>query len=283
MVLNENKLNIINYFKNIYKFLGEKYCFISGAFVIEDNLENLLNLLKSVHNHSLKILGLTFAYTHNKYNKNNMETLNEIHIDDKKYDFVVKCKCLNSSEENLVERIIRNIKWYKFTQNQNKYIYVKLEDYPTFSLEHKKQAKQRYGIGKEATCLLTRREDCDKDEGKSSGEGCRYNKKISTEINKPFETPEKIIIDDSIYTITETYKRQGDEVFIPQVLNDYLMKNNNPTIKLDFEYNNENNSIIVKNFDAFVGGKRATRKRGTIRKRATRKHATSKKRTTRKK
>ena len=46
-MVNQNKLILKKYIEEIYKFLGEKYCFVSGAFVIEDTDKKLFKLLNS--------------------------------------------------------------------------------------------------------------------------------------------------------------------------------------------------------------------------------------------
>jgi len=261
-----NKYKIKNYIENIYKFLGDKYCFVSGAFVIQDDQQHLLTLLQSVKNHSLKMLGTAVIYSHTKYKAPGQE-MYEIHFSDK-YNFILNCKCTGLDEH--IYRPVRNIKWYPFNANGNNYIYLKLENYATKTLGHLLEAKDRYGKGKKIACVKSRREDCDKE--KETGEQCRYK---DAETNKPFESPEKIIINGVEHIVLETHGRKGDEAFIPQVLNDYLIDNND--MNLLFNYNADNNSVSIQS-KLPSGG---SRKRSTIRKRSTnRKRSTIRKRST---
>jgi len=272
-----NKYKIKNYIENIYKFLGDKYCFVSGAFVIQDDQQHLLTLLQSVKNHSLKMLGTAVIYSHTKYKAPGQE-MYEIHFPDK-YNFILNCKCTGLDEH--IYRPVRNIKWYPFNANGNNYIYLKLENYATKTVGHVLEAKDRYGKGKKIACVKSRREDCDKE--KETGEQCRYK---DAEPDKPFESPEKIIINGVEHIVLETHGRKGDEAFIPQVLNDYLIDNNEDT--LNFYYNVDNNSVSIQS-ELPSGG---TRKRTTIRKRTTKfrkrttkfrkRTTTTRKRTTRK-
>ena len=273
-----NKYKIKNYIENIYKFLGDKYCFVSGAFVIQDDQQHLLTLLQSVKNHSLKMLGTSVIYSHTKYKAPGQE-MYEIHFPDK-YNFILNCKCSGLDEH--IYRPVRNIKWYPFNSNGNNYIYLKLENYATKTLGHLLEAKDRYGKGKKIACVKSRREDCDKE--KETGEQCRYK---DAEPNKPFESPEKIIINGIEHIVLETHDRKGDEEFIPQVLNDYLIDNNNKNLL--FNYNADNNSVSIQ-LKLPRGGTRKrttkTRKRTTTRKRSTTKtrkrSTTTRKRSTRK-
>ena len=261
-----NKYKIKNYIENIYKFLGDKYCFVSGAFVIEDDQQDLLELLQSVKNYSLKLLGTKVIYTHTKY-KAPGQNMSEIHFSDK-YKFKLSCKCTDLNE--YISRPVRNIKWYPFTTNRKNYIYLKLETHGTKTLGHVIEARVRYGPGKKIECVKSRREDCDRE--KESGEQCRYK---LADPNKPFESPETIIIEGERHNALETYTRKGDEEFIPQALNDYLIANNDKNLL--FSYDSTNNSVSIQK--EVQGGvrkrSRTTRKRSrsrNVRKRTVRKH-----------
>jgi hypothetical protein len=78
-------------------------------------------------------------------------------------------------------------------------------------------AFKRYGKGKAPTCIKSRREDCELDRAR-----CRFNKEYYENV---FESPTSVIIEGKKHDIIETYTRQGDEFFIPAVLNDYLLEN----------------------------------------------------------
>lgn len=244
-----NKYKIKNYIENIYKFLGDKYCFVSGAFVIEDDQQDLLALLQSVKNYSLKLLGTSLMYSHTKY-KLSGQQIYEIHFSDK-YNFILNCRC--TSVDDHISRPVRNIKWYPFNTSDKKYIYLKLENYPTKTLGHLLEAKDRYGKGKKQQCVKSRREDCDKE--KEDGEQCRYR---SADPNKPFESYETILIEGVTHNALETYVRKGDEEFIPQVLNDYLIYNNDKNLL--FEYDEATNSVSIRK-EISSGGRKYTRNR----------------------
>jgi hypothetical protein len=148
-----------------------------------------------------------------------------------------------------ITRPVRNLKWYPFTENDKKFIYLKLEDYPTFTLGHFLDAFKRYGKGKAATCIKSRREDCELDKA-----GCRFGSA------NPFESPEYIIFGGEKHEIKETYTREGDEFFIPLELNNYLLAHNNNTLR--FEYSDNSVTISIARGTESLSHKNATVRRG---------------------
>jgi hypothetical protein len=281
----ESKKKLKKYIEKIYKFLGDKYCFVSGAFVIEDADKKLLSLLKPSIDFNIS---KAFTHLYRYFNapmpailtdivKTPMET-HAIYLSAKQHMYEthmlkenairITCKCPSNTpveketeeteeiintivedlpwiEEDYVledeedyeleggtngieSRPVHNIKWYPFKQNNTNYIYLKLEDFPTLTRGHFKDAFKRYIKGKVPTCIKSRREDCEKDKF----EPCRHKSP-----ENPFESPSSFKIDEKEYLILETYERKGDEFFIPAELNDYLLENIDATLNFTYEDN----------------------------------------------
>lgn len=274
------KKKIIRYVNLLYKFLGDKYCFTSGAFVIQDNDEELYNLLYSVYDENLTDIGV---YTHTIF-KDNSEILYEIHFKKKQLNIDIECKCLDGTKNTKNTRKIKNIKFYKFINNNINFVYLKLESTTTFNPIHlKHMIKRHYNIENES-CVDPRREDC------STHENCKYYKDESNKIkknyskrlfgliknysNKENSNPNIKVIDDTYdilldlnkepapvtekksydivkiknkeCDISETYLRKGDEFFIPYCINEFFI-NNIEDDNIIFEFDNDNNTINIRN------------------------------------
>lgn len=261
------KKKIIRYVNLLYKFLGDKYCFTSGAFVIQDNDYKLYKLLSLVID--VDLTGM-YIKTHTIFKDNN-EKMYEIHFPELSFKSNIICKC---QDNKFILRKMQNIKFYKFTNNNNKLIYLKLEDYPTFDKDHIFQGFNRYVLNDEnKSCVLPRREDCNHEKRKN----CNYYKDESTKNyinNNPLFTLNKndsnkenfnpnidqdnidkddilldlneeqepvtvntelkksydiVKINNEECNISETYVRKGDEFFIPYCINDFFINiiNNN--------------------------------------------------------
>ena len=255
-----NSILIKNYIENIMKFLGRKYCFINGAFVIEDNDDNLHELLFSVKNNILS----KSIQSHTKY-KSKYDKMYEIHMSDNEIN--IKCFC-DEHYISFAERKIHNIKWYSFTENSNKFIYLKLESSAkTKSLSHIANATSRYILKNSNTsCVIPRREDCEKDKT-----GCIFNK----EHENPFYIPNTIILNnESPSEIFETYTRSGDEVFIPTHLSNFVLLNSSNELLFTHSNNGNTVSIEVKISGGRIKKKHRTKHRTNHRTKHRTKHKT---------
>ena len=275
------KKKIIRYVNLLYKFLGDKYCFTSGAFVIQDNDEELYNLLLSVYD---KNLTDNFVYTHTIF-KDNSEKMYEINFPGESFNSKIICKCLDGT---YTTRIMQNIKFYKFINNNINFIFLKLEDYPTFNLKHFEQGIERYVFNKEnKSCVYPRREDCSihknckyyKDEsnkikknyskrlfGLIKNYSNKENNNPNIEVNDDIDDTDDILLDlnkepasvtekksydivkikNKECDISETYLRKGDEFFIPYCINEFFI-NNIEDDNIIFEFDNYNNTINIRN------------------------------------
>lgn len=255
----EEKIKIINYFKLLYKFLGDKHCFTFGSFVIEDEKLQLYNLLKKAFDLKLP----KWQESHTKFKKEE-EEMYEIHFPFNKRNlsdesnFIISCICDNDEIE---ERKIQNLKFYKFNENGNNFVYIKLEYYATTSPKHWLNAANRYIRGKEnKSCKLVRREDCKKNDScikKDNPNPLLTNNSTDDDEYKKLTTYENITIDDIICDITDKHKRVGDEFFVPQCINEYFFKDEenvkNPE-EIEFIPEGENN-LIINAKPSQMGGK----------------------------
>lgn len=259
-------INFAKYIENITKYLGDKYCFVSGAFVVADPNRELYNLLRpgagsSAH---LNLPGITASHralskinptplAQNKtFAQSNLPltTAGDIHIDKKMYEnkfknsIIIKCKCPLSPDE-ISKRDFKIVKWYQFVGIDNKiYIYFKLEDHPTLCWAHTREAIKTYTLKKgNKSCVMARREDCKKDCSKpKSKSSSKLTAVPDTAVNdtavndteqdqnccKPLDEPKRIIIDDNVINIDSApYGRVGNEMYIPSIVSDFLIKNSN--------------------------------------------------------
>lgn len=224
-----------DYIQNLFIYTTQ-FCFTSGAFVIEDNDENLLNLLNSNKNSKI---GSKRRVTHNKYMTDKSYQY-EIHLPESSW-ITVNCG-QGESKEMKASRVFRNIKWYQFIQSRQKYIYLKPEDFGTFSIPHVKNAIDRYVLHtyKEGN-RKTRREDCEKDKVK-----CRFDQ-VQT---RPFEMFGRTVILDAegnpIEEISniETYTRKGDEVFITEPVSVFMLNLQNQPFRPHPDTDRINGTVV---------------------------------------
>jgi FkbM family methyltransferase len=107
---------IRKYFELLHIYL-DTFCFIKGSFVIQDNNNKLYNLLKSC-SHSI-----SFNTTHKDfYIEGESEFMEISFIDDN-----ITINCNDRRKSCRQAEVKRLIKWYKFTQNGNTFIFAKVE------------------------------------------------------------------------------------------------------------------------------------------------------------
>lgn len=157
------------YVYSLFKYVGEQFCFEKGAFVIKDNDLKLHNFLyeqsdpvehgvffkTSVTNVEMpKIFMSHTAYINkDKVNKPgvNYGKVYEIHMYEN--DIIIKSGCNDDkTNENLFKKkcngkihLYVNIKWYPFNQNNENYIFLKLEGFPTYTRKHLLKWFERHG------------------------------------------------------------------------------------------------------------------------------------------
>ena len=235
---------INNYLEQLYFYLGDQFCFLSGAFVIEDTDDKLLKVLMNTkpQEFTYNIIQSHTTYFQGKKSKTNNNK--QFYYDDQSgftrttnmygfYETTLKiphnidCKCSNkTSNETSNKKQIKSMKWYKFEQNNKSFIFLKLEDNPTQSIPHLFDAVKRYGLKKpNVSCRIPRREDCNKEKN------CQFTDTDPDKI-QPGQNYDKIeyniygspvVMTDAI--VPNAYHRKGDEVFIPSIINDYILKN----------------------------------------------------------
>jgi len=224
-IKNVSDINFAKYIENIAKYLGDKYCFVSGAFVVADPNRKLYNLLRSGAGSSahLNLPGITASHRAlTKVNplsqKSTSTQSSNLSIDKRMYEnkftnpIIITCKCPLSTNE-FSERTFEIVKWYQFLGIDNKiYIYFKLEDHPTLCWAHLGEAYKSYVEKKpNVSCVPARREDC------------------KSNCIKSLREPDTIIIKDNapITIDSAPYGRVGDEMYIPSIVSDFLIENSN--------------------------------------------------------
>lgn len=215
---------VTKYIQGLYQYLGDKYCFLSGAFVIDDTNQTLFNLLYSnPKKHLFESLGSHLLYNQHKLKPKDTE----YYLYETKFEkpIQISCKC----EDNTIDsREFRSMKWYKFSENNRHFIYLKIESAPTISLQHGYEAFKTYALHKSnKSCREPRREDCKTKCLYTSDKAPNYDKII-------FNTSDE-------REINETYTRKGDEMFIPNDADEYILQNLDVSDPL-FSYN-DNNTI----------------------------------------
>jgi hypothetical protein len=218
------------YLKYLVEYLNS-FCFLSGAFVIQDNREKLFKLLNSVDN-----IDIDSTLTHKTYYQPNVSKLVEIILPEKN-QIVIDCGIIPTTclPEQVI-KIFRLIKWYQFKNNENKFIYLKLEGGGgggSFSPRHIMNAARFYAIGKnDPACIPTRRENC--------GAKCVFKQYNTAKIPYKFfnyttiryaDTTEKTSLSKT-YSNVETYQRKGDEVFIIEPVSEFIINIINDANKL---------------------------------------------------
>lgn len=234
-------VQVTKYIQGLYQYLGDKYCFLSGAFIIDDTNQTLFNLLYSnPKKHLFESLGSHLLYNQHKLKPKDTE----YYLYETKFEkpIQINCKC----EDNTIDsREFRSMKWYKFSENNRYFIYLKIESAPTISLQHGYEAFKTYALHKSnKSCREPRREDCKTKCLYTSDKGPNYDKII-------FNTSDE-------REINETYTRKGDERFIPNDAHEYILQNLDVSEPL-FSYN-ENNTI-----NGLRGNKRKMQKLGAQR------------------
>ena len=247
----DSDLIIYNYLKHLYAYLGDAYCFLSGAFIIQDN-DSLFEHLQNTNNKKKrsKILQSHTTYFQGTENPHPELAFYETILNNK---LVVNCSCPDKEEPDT--RVIQSIKWYKFIDNDISLIYLKPESSPTITTRHVLEALSRYAIGNpNKSCRIPRREDCHKDKtgcifiGNEAETSKNYNAIL---YKREGET------DYSRELIQDSYNRKGDEVFIPSTINTYIL--NNIVNSNIFDY--DQNDIILVNPISITGGKNRMYKR----------------------
>ena len=225
-------IQVTKYIQNLYQYLGDKYCFLSGAFVIEDTNQTLFKFLYSNPKNPLKILSSHLKYNQHKQKPKDPEYLLYETIFEKPIQIDCNCEIDNTVES----RQFRSMKWYKFVENNKYFLYLKIEDYPTVSGAHLMNAIQRYKLHKSnVSCREPRREDCEK-----GGTTCKYTEQQGPNYDKfIFNTSNERVIN-------ETYTRKGDEMFIPNDINEYILGNLDVSESL-FSYN-DNTITLLRNY-----------------------------------
>ena len=240
-------------FEEIQRFITQLFdnipvCFVSGAFVFSDDNDELYNFLNGTQKSRLFGPFQSHLSFKNKPSKNQSDKVDKFNLYETYYGnplYTINCKtdnndidwtyivkkCINSensenSENADITRDVRIIKWYRFNgDDTKKYIYFKLEDYPTVSWDHIKQAYRTYVLKtpNESIC-------------KSFRENCKHSqelqgKPIEYGDNKCMTDTERIQVFDSKenginieYDINkEKYGRKGDEYYVDEGMKTKLL------------------------------------------------------------
>lgn len=191
------------YMANLHDYLG-KYCFISGAFVIEDDDKSLQSFLFGLPKRIIR-----FAKSHTAFQNSIMDPIYECDI-----GLSLICSGCDPTDPPIQ---VTNLKWYPFQQSKP-YVYLKMEGYPTFNKDgslnsdHANQWINRHIFRKsKKNHCLKRREDCASD-GKCLDD--------PVTLNHPTYTIEGVTT-----PIVESHTRKGDEFFVPFAVSQYFLKN----------------------------------------------------------
>jgi hypothetical protein len=261
-----HKLLIKNYIKSLYGYLGEKYCFTSGAFVIQDDSNKLFTLLtENKQDYHKLIKGIR---SHGTYKNSPSDPVYETHLS-KLNNSIYELRC-NVRNEFIH---VKNVKWYPFEQNGHKFMYLKLERYGTITGLHAIAYLTVSGKKEKDLNHPFRREDC-----KDFKTKCRYDKPPFIGKN-PFENWNKVVIDGHTYPVVEEYERRGDDVFIPEEVSTYIIDHIHDELIFKFTYQFTPNSTVTIINTSQIGGKirklRIKKRRTTKhKKRSTTKHKT---------
>jgi hypothetical protein len=256
----EHLLALNTYLLNLHKYLGP-YCFTSGAFVVEDDNDKLVNFMqpkmaKSISFHNIfkteknsdrtdyRILPMGFRSHTDFFVKDKENTLYE-------YDIRLILSCQGCDSKNIQ---VKNLKWYPFTQDvlvdgdskSKKFVFLKFEGYPTMDYDHIKRAVFRYGLGINKKGCPKRREDCRIDKK----EPCRIRQEdnpksqIETPTLFPYNFQGYRIVDkdkdknkNEFVSIIENYNRVGDEFFIPLGVSEFFLEKLNQEVICTFSDN----------------------------------------------
>lgn len=165
------KLVLREYIKNLYNYLGERYCFTSGGFIIGDTNNVLSNLLKFCKDVRLRFMGSHKSLLNQSVEVQEVAAEEEIEVFSVRnyvyetympgdLSYMMSCNCLNGEHDT--SRPVTNVKWYQFIGKDHKlYIFLKLEDFPTKTWNHFTQGFSTYVLGKlNESCREARRENC---------------------------------------------------------------------------------------------------------------------------
>ena len=240
-----NNIVIQKYVKRLFKYLGDDYCFVSGAFVIDDQDNKLFEMLQGAK----KTRPPMESHTSFKNPPYHRETGDEYNMYETLFTnpIEVSCTCPSTVDDQRQAdqtKIFKIIKWYKFINidGDHSFIYMKPESEPTISMSHLLGAANRYGRGiTNTSCRDARREDCIRDNNcqlTQTPEALAQTGLIKnyTNIIKQDESTEEII---------ETYTRVGDELFIPQTISNHIilsLQNENDII---FSYEQGNSIKLI--------------------------------------
>jgi hypothetical protein len=217
---------ISDYMSYLFKFLG-KYCFIKGSFVIADNNSQLYNFLNYADK---RISTKPLSETHTIYKNDPNESLKEIELTH--YPFVINCK---SDENCKLSRECKVIKWYRFFENGNSFIFIKPEREPSRTFTHNLNAFQRYALKiNTPDCLQHRREDC-----------YRESNCDNTDNYLPYRMFPSVIINETEYEVVETYSRRGDEAFIIEPVSEFIIYAVTNKTGINFSYDNFNDVMTL--------------------------------------
>lgn len=242
---------INNYLTQLYSYLGDAYCFLSGAFIIQDDNGRLFELLMSTNKKRRRLLKSHTTYFQLKERHNNddfglYETILDRNID-------IKCKCDDKEPD---QRGFQSIKWYKFIENDLPFIYFKPESAATITQQHAFETIHKYLLhNPNVSCRYPRREDC-----RNDPDGCMF---VGQE-ESPYKNYNKILYKregDNEYKsedIIDRYNRKGDSVYIPSIINAYILDNIDKSNI--FDYDNDDNIILI-NPISITGGKKRKYKR----------------------
>ena len=193
-------LNI--YMANLHDYLGP-YCFISGAFVVEDFNKKLQTFLFSCNPTTNN-----YFKSHDKFQDDKSKPIYECGI-----NIVLTCTGCDPSDKPVP---ILNVKWYPFFQGKW-YVYLKMERYPTFTkrglldTNHAQKYVERHLFGKIKDHCVKKREDCEDDSDGCHPETNKQNfHSYALEQNPPVN-------------IVESHQRMGDEFFIPLGVSEYFL------------------------------------------------------------
>lgn len=295
-----NRTLIKNYVVSLFKYLSNQaYCFTSGAFVIQDNNARLLRLLMNnltVERPAVK--------SHTKFLNESSDLVYETRFDCANgASVVVNCRINGKTAVNE----FKMIKWYPFTENGNSYIYMKPEtscgsNNPThaFDASYKKMTNlfsknkdnknqsqrsqsqsQSQNMKRPYDGVISRREDCEK----FKNDPCVFNTPDILSAQRadpqlPFMMFKNVSIvygpnDIRTFSNKETYTRKGDEVFIIQPVNEFILNainnddDDNRNIRV-FDADFINHDIVTISLETEtesnvknIGGKKYNKKKKT--------------------
>jgi hypothetical protein len=210
------------YCQFLYKYLIDtNTCFVKGSFVIDDEKGFLKYLLGLFKNKKIKSV---IPRTHAGFGPSkrglceSRSGICEIHLK----DFFVNTACPNEKETQTKT----NIKFYFFNnidnqdeknRNPNRFMFFKLERFPTLNLKHTILAAKRYST------MFTqkekqRREDCSVEDACVCTNDACHQKYVDDPIASKLQGESECNYN------YDTHKRIGDEYFISSYINEKIFK-----------------------------------------------------------